>query len=64
LLSSTSKQNNQWQQAAPDYAVSYSHQVKTYYLQFLKDFKAGFFQLPENTVGNNPQNKEFRANVA
>lgn len=36
--------NDQWQEAVLQYAINYAHEIKKYYLLFLKDFKAGAFR--------------------
>ena len=34
--------NDQWQEPILKYAIDYAHEVKKYYIQFLKDFKTGY----------------------
>jgi len=38
-------QDDQWQEAILKYAIDYAHQVKKYYMEFLKDFKHGAFKI-------------------
>jgi len=36
--------NDQWQETVLQYAINYAHDVKRYYLLFLKDIKAGLLK--------------------
>jgi uncharacterized protein (DUF2252 family) len=38
-------QDDQWQEPILKYAIDYAHQVKKYYMEFLKDFKHGSFKI-------------------
>jgi uncharacterized protein (DUF2252 family) len=44
-------QSEQWQEAIIKYAIDYSHEVKKYYIHFLKDFKTGCFKTGKATNG-------------
>ncbi|MEO6313837.1 MAG: DUF2252 family protein [Chitinophagaceae bacterium] len=45
---------DQWQENILNYAIDYAHQVKKYYILFLKDYKAG---LLKPTTGSTPVKK-------
>ncbi|MEP6746292.1 MAG: DUF2252 family protein [Bacteroidota bacterium] len=49
-------QSDQWQQAILQYAIDYSHEVKKYYWNFLKDFKKGY--LKNSKPGDNGAEKK------
>ncbi|MEO5592600.1 MAG: DUF2252 family protein [Chitinophagaceae bacterium] len=42
--------NDQWQETILKYAIDYAHEVKKYYIQFLKDFKTGAFKPAKEPV--------------
>ena len=42
--------NDQWQEPVLQYCIEYSHEVKKYYLQFLKDYKKGIFKPAKEEV--------------
>ena len=42
--------NDQWQETILNYAINYAHEVKKYYIHFLKDYKSGIFKPAKKTV--------------